>query len=223
MEYDPEQDDHGLPFNPFKACVVPRPIGWISTQSADGVDNLAPYSQFQMLTYDPPIVMFSANQTPEGRRKDTVVNVEATGEFVWNMATYDLREAVNLSSTFVDSGVDEFEFTGLAKAASVRVRPPRVADSPIHFECVHMQTLRLPGNTPMGTVDVVIGKVILIHIKDDAITGEGRLDIPKIRPLARLGYYDYTAVESVFEMKRPGESRHQLRGMEGKPDRRSTG
>ena len=219
MEYDPARDDHGLPYNPFKACVVPRPIGWISTRSLDGIDNLAPYSQFQMLTYDPPIVMFSANQTPDGRRKDSVVNAEATGEFVWNMATYDLREAVNISSTFVDSGVDEFELTGLAKMPSVRVEPPRVADSPVHFECQYMQTLRLPGNTPMGTVDVVVGKVVLIHIRDEAIDGAGRLDIPKIRPLARLGYYDYTSVESVFEMKRPGETRHQLRGMEGKPDR----
>jgi flavin reductase (DIM6/NTAB) family NADH-FMN oxidoreductase RutF len=219
MEYDPGQDEHGLPFNPFKACVVPRPIGWISTRSPDGVDNLAPYSQFQMLTYDPPIVMFSANQTPDGRRKDSVVNAEATGEFVWNMATYDLREAVSISSTFVDSDVDEFELTGLAKAPSMRVKPPRVADSPVHFECAYMQTLHLPGNTPMGTVDVVIGKVILIHIADEVINAGGRLDIPKIRPLARLGYYDYTSVDSVFEMKRPGETRHQLRGMEGKPDR----
>jgi len=219
MEYDPAQDDHGLPFNPFKACVVPRPIGWISTTSVDGIDNLAPYSQFQMVTYDPAIVMFSANLTPDGRRKDTVVNVEDTGEFVWNMATHDLREAVNLSSTFVDSGVDEFEFTGLAKAPSVKVKPPRVADSPVHFECVHMHSLRLPGDSVMGTVDVVFGKVVRIHIADEAISAAGRLDYPKIRPLARLGYYDYTSVDSVFELKRPGESRHQLRGMEGKRDR----
>ncbi len=218
MEYDPAQDDHGLPFNPFKACVVPRPIGWISTTSADGLDNLAPYSQFQMVTYDPAIVMFSANLTPDGRRKDTVLNIEATGEFVWNMATYDLREAVNLSSTFLDTGVDEFEFTGLAKAPSVKVKPPRVAASPVHFECVHMNSLRLPGDSVMGTVDVVFGKVVRIHIADEAIKN-GRLDYPKIRPLARLGYYDYTSVNSVFELKRPGESRHQLRGMEGLRDR----
>ncbi len=219
MQYDPALDDHGLPFNPFKSCVVPRPIGWISTRSADGLDNLAPYSQFQMLTYDPPLVMFSANQTPEGKRKDSVVNTEATGEFVWNMATYDLREAVNLSSTMVPPGIDEFEFTGLVKAPSVRVKPPRVAASPVQFECTYVQTVRLPGNGAMGTVDMVIGKVIMIHIDDAALTAEGRIDIPKIRPLARLGYYDYTSVESVFELKRPGENRHQLRGMEGRPDR----
>jgi len=219
MQYDPALDDHGLAYNPFKSCVVPRPIGWISTTSKDGIDNLAPYSQFQMLTYDPPMVMFSANQTPEGRRKDSVVNVEATGEFVWNMATYDLREAVNLSSKMVEPAVDEFGLVGLTKAKSTRVKPPRVADSPIQFECVYMQTVRLPGNGAMGTVDMVIGKVILIHIRDDVITKDGRIDVVKIRPLARLGYYNYTSVESVFEMKRPGESRHQLRGMEGLPDR----
>jgi flavin reductase (DIM6/NTAB) family NADH-FMN oxidoreductase RutF len=219
MQYDPALDNHGLAYNPFKSCVVPRPIGWISTTSEDGIDNLAPYSQFQMLTYDPPIVMFSANQTPEGRRKDSVVNVEATGEFVWNMATYDLREAVNLSSKMVDPSVDEFAMIGLAKAKSERVKPPRVAESPIHFECVYMQTVRLPGNGAMGTIDMVIGKVILIHIRDDVIDKDGRVDVAKIRPLARLGYYNYTSVDSVFEMKRPGESRHQLRGMEGLPDR----
>ncbi|KAJ9316984.1 hypothetical protein DTO271D3_2723 [Paecilomyces variotii] len=98
MFYQPGKTPHRLPRDPFKACVVPRPIGWISTRSPDGVDNLAPFSQFNNLTFDPPYVMFSANQTELGVRKDTTINTEASGEFVWNMATYPLREAVNISA-----------------------------------------------------------------------------------------------------------------------------
>jgi flavin reductase (DIM6/NTAB) family NADH-FMN oxidoreductase RutF len=216
MYYDPDKNDHGLPHGPFKSCVVPRPIGWISTISADGIDNLAPYSQFQNLNFDPPYVMFSAGQKTTGGRKDTVVNIEATGEFVYNMATYDLRDAVNRSAGEVPPDVDEFELAGVTKAPSVRVKPCRVAESPIQFECRYHQTLRLPGNGPMGSVDIIIGRVVLVHIKDDVIGPDGRLDILKIRPLARLGYYDYTSVESIFELVIPGGNEDLLAGLEGK-------
>jgi flavin reductase (DIM6/NTAB) family NADH-FMN oxidoreductase RutF len=215
MYYDPEKNDHGLAFNPFKACVIPRPIGWISTISPEGIHNLAPFSQFQNLTFDPPYVMFAANQNTLGKRKDTVVNCELTGEFVYNMATYTLREAVNRSAAEVPPEVDEFELAGVGKAPSVRVKPSRVAESPVQFECLYHQTLRLPGAGLMGTVDVVIGRVILVHIKDEVIGPDGRLDIRKIRPLARLGYYDYTAIDSCFEMVIPGENENLLRGLEG--------
>ncbi len=215
MYYDPAKNDHGLPYNPFKACVVPRPIGWISSISVDGIHNLAPYSQFQNLTFDPPYVMFAANQTTRGRRKDTVVNVEQTGEFVYNMATYDLRESVNRSAAEVPPEVDEFDLAGVTKAPSVRVKPFRVAESPVQFECLYHQTLRLPGHGLMGTVDMIIGRVVLIHIRDEAIGQDGRLDLLKIRPLARLGYYDYTTVDSLFEMVIPGENEALLVGLEG--------
>ncbi|MBI5014705.1 MAG: flavin reductase family protein [Deltaproteobacteria bacterium] len=215
MYYEPEKNDHGLAHNPFKSCVVPRPIGWISTVSPTGAHNLAPYSQFQNLTFDPPYVMLAANQTTRGSRKDTVVNLEATGEFVYNMATYDLREAVNRSAQEVGPEVDEFELAGVTKAPSRRVRPCRVAESPVQFECVYHQTLRLPGTGPMGTVDVVIGRVVGVHIRDDALGPDGRLDVLKIRPLARLGYYDYCTVESRFEMVIPGTNDDLLKGLEG--------
>ena len=220
MYYDPQKGDHGLAFNPFKSCVVPRPIGWISTRSKKRTDNLAPYSQFQNLTFDPPYVMIAANQNTHGTRKDTVVNIEETGEFVYNMATYDLREAVNRSAAEVPPDVDEFELAGLTKAPSLKVKPFRVAESPVQFECVYHQTLRLPGSGPIGTVDVVIGRVVLVHIRDDAITPDGKLDILKIRPLARLGYYDYTTVDSLFEMVIPGENELLLKGLEGAPGRK---
>jgi flavin reductase (DIM6/NTAB) family NADH-FMN oxidoreductase RutF len=216
MYYDPDKNDHGLSHSPFKSCVLPRPIGWISTVSPEGLDNLAPYSQFQNLNFDPPYVMFSAGQSTLGHRKDTIVNIEATGEFVYNMATYGLRDAVNRSAAEVPPEVDEFGLAGVTKAPSVRVRPCRVAESPIQFECRYFQTIRLPGNGPKGSIDVVIGRVVLIHIKDDVIRPGGRIDIAKIRPLARLGYYDYTSVESVFEMVIPGDNAALLAGLEGK-------
>ncbi|HPP06183.1 MAG TPA: flavin reductase family protein [Syntrophorhabdaceae bacterium] len=215
MYYEPDKNNHGLPHNPFKSCVIPRPIGWISTVSQDGIHNLAPYSQFQNLTFDPPYVMFAANQNTKGMRKDTVVNIEKTGEFVYNMVTWELKEAMNITASEVPFEVDEFELAGLTKAPSIKVKPARVAESPIHFECVHYQTIRIPGNGLMGSVDIIIGRVVMIHIKDEVIGPDGRIDILSIRPIARLGYYDYTTVDSLFQMVIPGENESLLTGLEG--------
>jgi len=137
------------------------------------------------------------------------------------MATYDLRDAVNRSAAEVPPEVDEFDLAGVTKAPSIKVRPCRVAESPVQFECRYYQTIRLPGNGPMGTVDVIIGRVVLVHMKDEALTQDGRLDILKIRPLARLGYYDYTTVDSIFEMVIPGKNLSLLSGLEGAPANRS--
>ncbi|RLN93166.1 hypothetical protein BBJ28_00023474 [Nothophytophthora sp. Chile5] len=201
-----------------QACVVPRPIGWISTVSATGEANLAPYSQFNNLTFDPPYVMFSANQTPSGRQKDTTVNTETTGKFCWNLATWDLREAVNITAEQVAPGVDEFERAGLAKVMSTRIEGvPMVADSPVRFECEYYSTLRLPGNPPMGSVDVIIGKVVAVHIKDEVLTN-GILDVTKTKPIARCGYYQYTVIKETFEMVIPSngqEGDDVLGGLEG--------
>lgn len=219
MYYEPGVTPHGLPYDPFKSCVVPRPIGWISTVDRAGRANLAPYSQFQNIGFDPPIVMFSANQKSNGTRKDSVANAEATGEFVWNLATWAQREAVNVSAQELALGVDEFELAGLGKEASRKVKAPRVAGSPIQFECQYMTTLRLPGNGPMGSVDVVFGRVLAIHIADEVITADGKVDVLKMRPIARMGYFDYTSVESQFSMLVPGDQRGLLAGLEGSPDK----
>lgn len=216
--YEPEKNNHGLSRPPFKSCVVPRPIGWLSTLSADGVANLAPYSQFTNLTFEPPYVLVSINQGHLQNRKDTTVNIEETGEFVYNMATYDLREALNITAAEFPPETDEFEMAGLTKAASVLVKPFRVLESPVQFECTYVQTIRLPGSGRVGTADIIIGKVVGVHIKDEFILPNGKLDIMKIRPLARLGYSDYTTVDSVFEVKpseAAGKREDMATGLEG--------
>lgn len=211
MFYETAKNDHGLPFNPFKSCVIPRPIGWISSVSHDGIVNLAPFSMFNQLGYDPPIVMFSgANRPGTGQRKDSVTNAEETGEFVVNMATYDLREKISATAQFVEPEVDEFELAGLTKLPSTLVKPPRVAESPIHLECKYHSTLTLPAHRRPTIHHVVIGEVVGIHINDDVIGADGKLDIKKIRPLARLGYMDYTSVTEVFTMQARGFSPGQI-------------
>jgi len=201
MFYDPTLKDHGLPFNPLKSCVVPRPIGWITTLADDGRINLAPYSQFNIVGFDPRYVMFSANRhPPDWRRKDSSDNAERRGEFVYNMATWDLRQQVTRSSQIYDPAVSELEAVGLTAAPSRFVKTPRVAESPIAFECVHHTTLALPGDT-IGTAHyVVVGKVVGVHIDDDVIGSDGKIDVVKIKPLARLGYTDYTCVDRVFSI-----------------------
>lgn len=201
MFYETAKNDHGLPYNPFKAVVVPRPIGWVSTISHDGIVNLAPFSMFNQLGYDPPIVFFSGSARPDTNQpKDSVRNAEETGQFVVNMATWALREQVRASSAVVDPSVDEFELAGLSKAPSRLVRPPRVAESPVALECLYHATLTLPANKRKSVHRVVIGRVVGIHIDDDHITPDGLFDVLKARPLARLGYMDYTSVTEMFRM-----------------------
>lgn len=216
MRYAPGNEACPLPYSPFKSCTVPRPIGWISTVSASGAANLAPYSQWQNLSFDPPMVMFAANPYSDGRRKHSVVNAEETGWFVWNMATYDLREAVNISAMEWPEGVDEFEKAGVTKAPCHEAPGPRVAQSPAHFECRYLSTTRLRGNSHHGGVDVVFGQVMQIHVRDEVIRSDGKLDIAAIKPLARMGYFDYAAITETFEMRIPGASAEAAAGLEGK-------
>lgn len=194
-------DHHGLKRDPFKALVVPRPIGWISTLGASGQANLAPFSFFNAVASDPPVVIFSAGGPHlEGGPKDTPRNAEATGEFVCNLATWDLREAVNRTSSEVGREVDEFALAGLTAIASRLVKPPRVKESPVHLECRYLQTVVLPSRGHDSFV--VFGEVVGIHI-DDSILTDGLIDWQKFKPIARLGYMDYTVVKDVFTMPRP--------------------
>ncbi len=215
MFYEPDKNDHGLPHAPFKSCIVPRPIAWISTVDRKGLVNLAPFSQSNILGWDPPYIMFSANTHFDGRRKDSVVNAETTGEFVYNMATYALRDAVALTSHIMESGVDEMAAAGLTPVASRLVTPPRVKECPIAFECRHHQTLVLPCDTPGMSTSTVIGRVIGVHIADDVIDPKGKIDILKVRPLARMGYLDYTSVTDIFELRPEGTLAQTVVGMSG--------
>ena len=195
--YEPSKG-HGLPHDPFKAIVAPRPIGWISTVDAAGVPNLAPYSFFNGVCDSPPMVMFSS-----GGRKHSVANVEATGEFVCNFASHALREAMNLSSALVGPEVNEFELTGLEPAPSRLVRAPRVKASPAALECKALDVTELKDVHGASTDRfMVIGQVVGVHI-DEAFLTDGLFDLAKAGALARCGYLDYAAVFETFAMERP--------------------
>ena len=198
MFYTTDDNAHGLPHDPIPSLVVPRPIGWLSTVSREGVVNVAPYSFFNLIGTRPHVVMFASFG-----RKDSQRNSEETGEFVVNMATYDLRDAVNESSAPYDPDISEPELIGLEMAESRLVKPPRIARSPAALECEYLKTVSLPGidGKPHPT-QVVFGRVVAVHIADEVLV-DGRVDITRIRPLSRMGYLDYTSVESVFAMPRP--------------------
>ena len=198
--YDPKVG-HGLKHDPLNAIVAPRPIGWISTISAQGVRNLAPYSFFNAFNYRPPIIGFSSTSW-----KDSVRNIEETGQFVWNLATRPLAQAVNISSATVAEDVDEFDLAGLTPAASQRVAPPRVAESPVAFECRLTQLIRLT-DAEGAPVDawLTLGEVVMVHI-DQALLIDGVYDTVAADPILRGGgSADYFTVDETqkFQMRRP--------------------
>lgn len=202
MDYSPARNDHGLPFSPFSACIVPRPIGWISTLSADGIANLAPFSFFNGVGYNPPTVVVCPNGPhTEGGEKDTPVNIAATGEFVVNIATYALRDRLNVTAQSHARSVDEFEAAGLTKAPSKAVRAPRVAESPINLECRLIQEVLLPSTTD-HPLRAIFGEVVHVHIADEIIV-DGKVSIERLDPLARLGYQEYCRIGERFVMPLP--------------------
>lgn len=217
MHYNTELNNHGLKADPFKACVGPRPIAWISTVSADGVDNLAPFSQFNNLSYNPPMVMVAfqpGGSEEEAFRKDTLNNIEETGCFVYNMVPYALKDQMNITA-IPKHDHDEWAAAGLTKADSIQIPAKRVAESPIQFECKYLQTIHFPSSSKKGVIDMVIAKVVEVHIADDVLTPEGKIDFLKIKPLGRMGYWDYTYVNDVFSMAIPGLTAVQMAGMGG--------
>jgi flavin reductase (DIM6/NTAB) family NADH-FMN oxidoreductase RutF len=197
MFYEP-RNGHGLPHDPFKAIVAPRPIGWITSLSAQGDINLAPYSYFNGVMSRPPLVMFSS----EGR-KDSLTFILETKEFVCNLATWDLREAMNLTSAPVARGVNEMEKAGLEPAPCRIVKPPRVKDSPCALECKLLQVVS-PNDVDGQPLDchIVIGQVVGVHI-DERFLKDGLLDTAAMKTIARCGYHNYAVVENQFTMVRP--------------------
>ncbi len=198
MFYETAKRNHGLPHDPFKAIIAPRPIGWVTTMSRDGAVNLAPYSFFNAFSTFPQIVGFSS----EGR-KDSVTFAEETGEFVCNLATYDLRDMMNATSATLPRGVSEMETAGITPAACHLVKPPRVAAAPCALECKWLQTIDL-ADLDGTSIDcyLVMGQVVGIHIEDRFIKN-GLVDTAAMKPLARCGYHDYAVVDEVFSLKRP--------------------
>lgn len=197
--YEPRSRDRAiLPHDPFKALIAPRPIGWVTTQSRSGAINLAPYSFFNAFADRPPIIAFSSSGY-----KDSVTFVEQTGEFVWNMPTWGLRDGMNQTAAPLAQGESEAEFAKLDMAPSRLVAPPRVKASPAALECKLIEVKRLADRH--GTaLDywLVIGEVVGVHL-DPAYVKDGMVDMAAMAPIARCGYMDYVVADRVFQMERP--------------------
>jgi flavin reductase (DIM6/NTAB) family NADH-FMN oxidoreductase RutF len=188
MDYDPRSEPHGLAHDPGTCLVVPRPAG---------VVNLAPYSFFNIISTRPPFVMFSSST-----RKHSQRNAELLGEFVFNLATYDLRSEMNITGSDHPEDISEADVAGLSMVPSRVVKPPRVERSPIALECIYNKTIDLVCSDGKKTVNsLVIGEVVNVHI-DDSVIVDGNIDMARIRPIARLGYMDYTSVDNIFTMHR---------------------
>lgn len=202
MYYETAQNNHGLPRDPFKALIAPRPIGWITSLSADGICNIAPYSFFNAISEKPHYVVIGS-----AGRKDSLRNIEETGEFTCSLATYELRDEMNVTSAPFPFGVDEYPLANLTATASKLVKPPRVKESPVAFECRHWRTIDLPAAEPGGDPGsaAIIGLVVGVYI-DDSVIKNGFVDTAGMRPIARMGYMDYSVVtpDTMFTINRPG-------------------
>lgn len=205
MFYQPKEG-HGLPHDPFKAIVAPRPIGWISTVDADGRPNLAPYSFFNGCGDRPPMVMFAQTGAKDASAliKDTVDNARETGEFACNVVSLALKDAMNTSTAAYEAGVDEFEKAGLTKAPGRMIKAPHVAEAPAVLECRTHQVIDLPAWQEGWVNIVVIGEVIGVHIREEHLK-DGLLDVLSYNPVARMGYMDYSTVDNSWPMRRPGQ------------------
>ncbi|MDO6520145.1 flavin reductase family protein [Shimia thalassica] len=201
MFYRPE-DGHGLPHNPFNALITPRPIAWVSTKDEKGVANLAPYSFFNGTAYVPPQVMFASTgiKADQDGTKDTVANIRASGVFCINVVEAAMMDAMNVSTTGFDKDVDEFERAGLTPAECETIDCPRLENAPASMECIATQIVQIEGEANF----VVHGRVTGIHMREDCLK-DGIFDVTTFRPLARLGYRDYSIVDNTFTLARPDD------------------
>ncbi|MFB6172529.1 MAG: flavin reductase family protein [Haloarculaceae archaeon] len=195
MEFDLDDVDTGTVYRTLSGAVVPRPIGWISTTSEAGVDNLAPYSFFNVVSIAPPVVMFAPIDGEDGL-KDTPRNVLDTEEFVVNVVTADLAEAMNATSATLPEGESEFDHADLDRAPSAAVAPPRVAAAQVHFEC------ELFDFVDVGVASLVLGRVVHAHVAD-GVTTDGKLDVQKLDALGRLAGSYYARTRDRFSLERP--------------------
>lgn len=202
MFYDTKLNNHNLKYNPFKSCVIPRPIGWISSQSSSGIVNIAPYSYFNAVSDIPPIIMFSSSLNKCEAEKDSLINIEETGEFVVNIASYNLREKINQSSASLPHNISEAKEFNIETEPSIMIKTPRVKDSLISLECKYLQTISINVEGEKASSKLVLGHVIGIYIEDKIIV-DGKIDVTKLKPIARLGYDEYAVINEVFKMNKP--------------------
>jgi flavin reductase (DIM6/NTAB) family NADH-FMN oxidoreductase RutF len=205
MFYDPRDNlrPDPLQHNPFNTLIAPRPIGWISTVSGDGIYNLAPFSYFNAISADPPMVMFAPHGKGPDTSKDTFRNLTEVGEFVVNIVSADLKSAMNQTSGNYPHEIDEFEAVGLQAVPAVNVRPHRVKAAKAALECTVFDTMTLPPAHNGRQNNLVIGEVVGIHLDDNLITPDGGVDQLALAQVARLGRSDYLTVERIFDMRRP--------------------
>ena len=202
MEIAPDALSRQSLYKILIGSVVPRPIGWISTVNVGGQPNLAPFSFFNVVCPKPPTVLFCPMiRGTDGKAKDTLNNVKATSEFVVNIVSENLAAAMVASSVEIAPEVNEFELTGLATAPSVIVRPPRVAESLIHFECKLSQMIEI-GNQPGGG-SVVLGEIVHLHVDERVLFGEDKIDLAALKPIGRLAGSAYVRMTDIYEMERP--------------------
>lgn len=202
MEINPAAIPWNSIYKLLIGSIVPRPIGWISTISPEGQPNLAPFSFFNAVCANPPHVLFCPMiRSTDLQRKDTLNNIRQNGEFVVNIVTEALAEKMNATSTELPAEVDEFAVANLMTAPSVVVRPPRVAASPVHFEC-RLAHLYEVGDQP-GAGSVVIGEIVHLHVSEEVLVGEDKIDLQRLQPIGRLAGHAYCRVTDVFEMVRP--------------------
>ncbi len=207
MEVNPETIPHNSIYKILSGAILPRPIGWISSLDESGNPNLAPFSFFNVVCSQPPTVVFCPLiRGTDGGIKDTLKNVRATGEFVVNIVTEELVAAMNQTSVEAPSALNEFEFAGLTAAPSVSVKPPRVAESPIHFECKVHQIVDISDQPGGGSL--VIGTVVHIHVDERVLVGGDKINLTALRPIGRLAGGGYVRVTDVFELERPKSQIH---------------
>lgn len=203
MQFDPQTAPAGAVSKILTGSVIPRPIAWVSTVDTNGIRNLAPFSFFNVAAHKPPTLLFCIEvRGSDGGTKDTYQNIMATKQYVINIATEPLAEAMNLSSTELPPEADEFEVAGLTPASSERVKPPRVAESPVSFECELRQVVPIGDGTP-GSSWIMIGEVVYVHVADDIINEKFYVDAVKLRAIGRLSGFGYTRTADTFEMRRP--------------------
>lgn len=202
MELNPETVPYSAVYKFMTGAIVPRPIGWISTVDANGTPNLAPYSFFNAVCANPPTVLFCPGVRASDRQpKDSLINVRHNGEFVVNIVTESTAQAMNLSAQELPAGVNEFEVAGVTAAPSVVVKAPRVAESPVHFECKVVQIVDI--NPEPGGGSVVIGRIVHVHVDDSVLLGEDKINPHALQPIGRLAGTSYAHINDLFDLIRP--------------------